>query len=311
MNHPLKIAVLMGGFSSEREVSLQSGTAIADALESLGHEVRRLDVRDKELSCLNGYEPDVVFIALHGKFGEDGGAQAVLEARGIPYTGSGVVASNLAMNKAASKEVFIMHGIPTPDYVGITSSSPTDVIISLVKRFGLPAVAKPVAEGSSVGVSIVRKEEEIPQALERVFSFGENAIVEKYIPGREITVGILDDEPLPIIELATKREFYDYNAKYHDDDTEYRLDIDIDEATYRHVQDVALGAHRALGCYGMSRVDMRLDPDGNPFVLEVNTIPGFTSHSLLPKAAAAVGIDFPHLCERIVELALAAVRTEA
>jgi len=307
MKQPMTIAVLMGGISSEREVSLMSGKAVADALESRGHNVLRIDVTDRELSTLVGPRPDVVFIALHGFFGEDGGVQSVLESKGLRYAGSGINPSKLAMNKPAAKEIFMMNNIPTPEYIGLRRASPKEALLDIVRKFGLPVVAKPAAEGSSLGVSIIRKEDDIEDGLSRAFQHGDLIMLERYIEGREITVGILGDRPLPVIELVPDREFYDYDAKYLDDHTRYELSPDLDRAVYEHIQQVALAAHNVLGCSDFSRVDMRLSTTDQPYVLEVNTIPGFTSHSLLPKAAQAAGIDFPELCERIVEMALSKV----
>ncbi|MEW6358229.1 MAG: D-alanine--D-alanine ligase [Planctomycetota bacterium] len=304
MIRPLRVAVLMGGMSSEREVSLKSGRAIENALRTAGYDVRGVDVTDRELSTLNGYMPDVAFIALHGGFGEDGGVQAVLERKGIAYTGSGVVASKMAMNKVASKEVFIEHGIPTPDYCAVTKRGTDTERRACVESLGLPVVIKPVAEGSSVGVSIVKEMSQLPAALEDGFRYSDHLLVERYIQGREITIGILGDEALPVIELRTKRQFYDYKAKYIDDDTEYIVNPDLGEECTKRVKATALRAHRVLGCKGLSRVDMMLDKEGKEYVLEINTIPGFTNHSLLPKAAAAAGLEFPTLCDRILKSAI-------
>jgi len=304
MKHPLRIVVLEGGISSEREVSFMSGGAIAEALRSLGHQVDSVDVSDRALTSMNGHDPDVVFIALHGLFGEDGGVQAQLEHRGIPYTGSGVDASKLAMNKLATKELFIEHKIPTPDYCAVTKAIDEAERRRLVEALGLPVVVKPVAEGSSVGVSIVRDMAELDGAFELGFQHGEHLIAESFVEGREFTVGVLGSDALPVIELVPKREFYNYEAKYVDDDTEYLLTPEISDECYRRVQETSLRAHEVLGCIGFSRVDLMLDADEKEYVLEVNTIPGFTTHSLLPKAAAHVGIQMPELCQRIVKLAL-------
>ena len=304
MKHPLRIVVLEGGISSEREVSFMSGGAIAEALRSLGHQVDSVDVSDRALTSMNGHDPDVVFIALHGLFGEDGGVQAQLEHRGIPYTGSGVDASKLAMNKLATKELFIEHKIPTPDYCAVTKAIDEAERRRLVEALGLPVVVKPVAEGSSVGVSIVRDMAELDGAFELGFQHGEHLIAESFVEGREFTVGVLGSDALPVIELVPKREFYNYEAKYVDDDTEYLLTPEISDECYRRVQETSLRVHEVLGCIGFSRVDLMLDADEKEYVLEVNTIPGFTTHSLLPKAAAHVGIQMPELCQRIVKLAL-------
>lgn len=304
MLKPLNIDVLMGGVSSERDVSLNSGAAVAKALRERGHHVREIIVNDCTLNAMGDFQPDIVFIALHGRFGEDGGVQALLESRGVPYTGSGVVASKLAMDKAASKEIFVATGVPTPPYFCVTRSAPLRSHIVLAEKIGLPLVVKPVAEGSSAGVTIVRKMEDLAFALDKAFHYGTDALIEQYIPGREMTVGILDGRALPIIEIIPPGEMYDKDAKYHSEETKYLLDFDLDSTVYLAIQAACLKAHEALGCKVFSRVDLRLDPSNKFFILEVNTIPGFTSHSLLPKAAQKIGISFWDLCERIVEVSL-------
>jgi D-alanine-D-alanine ligase len=304
VHKPMNIAVLKGGISSEREVSLTSGECVATALRACGHNVREIVVNDETLNGMGGFKPAIVFIALHGGFGEDGGMQALLESRGFSYTGSGVEASKLAMNKAASKEIFLSAGVPTPDYFGVTRSAPLSSHMVLAEKLGLPVVVKPVAEGSSVGVTIVRKMEELSPALDKAFPFGGQALVEKYIPGREMTVGILDGRALPMVEIIPKGESYDYHAKYKSDETVYLLDFDLDPGVYKAIQAACLKAHDVLGCKVFSRVDVRVNPANEFFILEVNTIPGFTSHSLMPKAAKRAGIEFGELCEWIIEASL-------
>ncbi len=304
MSRALNIVVLKGGRSSEREVSLDSGECIANALRALGHNVLEVVVNDHSLNGFGGFRPDIAFVALHGGFGEDGGMQALLEARGIPYTGSGVEASKLAMNKVASKELFFAAGVPTPEYFGVTGSAPSSSHRALAERLGFPVVVKPVAEGSSVGVTIVTEMEGLEAGLKDAFVYGGEAMIEKFVPGREMTVGILDGRALPVVEIVPKGGYYDYHAKYKAEDTEYLTEFELDSGVYRAMQEACVNAHNALGCKVFSRVDVRLDPANNFFVLEVNTIPGFTSHSLLPKAAKAAGIDFGDLCQRIVEVSL-------
>jgi D-alanine-D-alanine ligase len=304
LERPLNIAVLMGGMSSEREVSLNSGENVASALSARGHNVVKVVMNDEKLNGMGRLKPDIVFIALHGGFGEDGGVQALLEARGLPYTGSGVEASKLAMNKAASKEIFLANGVPTPPYFGVAKGALSDSHVVLAEKLGLPVVVKPVAEGSSVRVTIVRHGKDLGAALAEAFNFGEVALIEKYIPGRELTVGILDGRALPIIEIVPKDGYYDYQAKYKSEETQYLLEFELDPQIYKNIQAACLKAHDVLGCKVFSRVDVRYDPADTFYVLEVNTIPGFTSHSLLPKAAQAVGIEFGELCERIIVASL-------
>jgi len=300
------IHVLHGGFSNERAVSLLSGEAVASALEGAGLPVRRVDV-DKNFAA-EGRDlvagSGLAFIVLHGKFGEDGEIQELLEGWGVPYTGSGPKASRRAMDKVQAKRIFLRKGVTTPRW----EVSPRDAKPeALVAKFGLPLVIKPTASGSSIGVTIVQKAEEIPAALAEAGRHQGVPLVEQFIPGREVTVGILGSEALPVIELRAAGRFYDYRAKYADDaGTEYLCPAPLAAATAAEVQAAALAAHRALGCRHFSRVDLRLSTEGQVFVLEVNTIPGFTAHSLLPKAAAAAGVDFAALVQRIAEMALTA-----
>lgn len=294
----LRVAVLLGGVSSEREVSLRSGKAVADALEAAGFPVTRVDVQDEALSGLPADGVDAAFLALHGRYGEDGGVQAALEARGVVYTGSGVEASRVAMDKVLAKERFRAAGVPTADWSVVTSATKTFGVI-------LPAVVKPAAEGSSVGVTVVREAKQLVAAVRTALAYGGRALIERFVPGREMTVGILGERRLPVIELRPKRDFFDYEAKYQDARTEYIVDPPLKPEERRAVQEAAWAAHEALGCRGMSRVDVILAEDG-PVVLEVNTIPGLTERSLLPKAARAAGIDFAALCAEILRLAISA-----
>ena len=302
----LDITVLAGGPGAEREVSLNSGRAVYEALIRLGHHVALCDINPDDLSALDR-PVDIFFIALHGEFGEDGELQAELDARGLPYCGSGAAASRMAMDKATAKRRFQRHGIPTPAYEIVDRRN----LAGMSSRFATPAVLKPVAAGSSVDTRIIRSPDDLQaNAAELVERYGQ-ALVERYIAGPELTVGILGEEALPVCEIRTDREFYDYEAKYLDDDTRYLFDLDLPPALLKRVQVLSLGAHDALGCSVFSRVDWMVDSETlDPFVLEINTIPGFTSHSLLPKAAARIGISFDHLCQRIVELSLAKMRPE-
>ena len=303
----LDIAVLAGGPGMEREVSLNSGKAVNEALLRLGHRAVMRDISPDDLSALepSSGAPDFVFIALHGEFGEDGTVQAELDRRGLRYCGSGAAASQLAMNKAESKRRFGEAGIPTPPYEVVSSPA----LDGLAARVALPAVVKPLASGSSVDTSIVRTTDALATAVANVVGRYGEALVERYVLGPELTVGILGDRALPVCEIRTEREFYNYEAKYVDDDTQYLFDLDLPGALLERVQELSLAAHQALGCAAFSRVDWMVEATTfEPFVLEVNTIPGFTSHSLLPKAAAKVGISFDRLCQMIVELSLSCDR---
>jgi len=296
----VKVTVLMGGDSSERQVSLASGTAVADALESLGYRVHRADVRPDDLSALD-VPADVVFVALHGGFGEDGRLQAELDRRGIRYCGSGPEASARAMDKVAAKQAFCRVGVPTPRF---DVACPERVGPALA-CWSLPVVVKPVSEGSSVDCNIVRRYEQLAPTVQRLLDRYDRCLIEQYIKGPELTVGILGEQALPVCQIRPRREFYDYQAKYCDDETEYLFEIELPAELLRRVQELSLRAHAALGCRDFSRVDWVVDEaTGQPFVLEVNTIPGFTDHSLLPKAAERAGLSFARLCERIVELSL-------
>jgi D-alanine-D-alanine ligase len=300
----IKVAVLMGGLSSEREVSIKSGMAITEGLREAGLTAVPFDVQDAELTGLDQAEADVAFVALHGEFGEDGTVQEILQEMELPYTGSGPEASYAGMDKAATKRCFVRHSIPTAGYFVARRGRSRDDVAHAAEDLGYPLVCKPVCGGSSIGVSIVRSERDLPGALEQAWQEDERAMLEMYVHGREVTVGVLNDEALPMIELVPDREFYDYKAKYADDRTRYVTPVAMLPTIYRRATDVALRAHRALHCRHMSRVDMLYGHDGRLYVLEVNTIPGFTSRSLLPMAAKQVGIGFPELCARIVRAAL-------
>jgi len=303
----MRIALLLGGASSEREISLKTGEAVARAMEEEGLDVVKVDVGEdlnELVDTLNRVKPHVVFIALHGRFGEDGVIQGVLEYMGIPYTGSGVMASALAMDKVASKRLFSYHGIPVPRYSVFRKEGWTLPGETPLDALSYPLVVKPAAEGSTIGVSVVKEKGELEPALQNAYRYGETVLVEEYIEGRELTVGILDDEPLPVVEIIPKGGFYDYKAKYTPGMTQYEVPAKLSQETFTMVQNMALLAHRALGCKGVSRVDFRLSSDGTPYALEVNTIPGMTETSLLPKAARAAGISFKELVLRILESAL-------
>ena len=296
----LDITVLAGGPSTERDVSLAGGKSVCEALRRIGHSVFLSDIEPGDLSALDQHA-DFVFIVLHGEFGEDGTVQAELDRRGIPYSGCGAAASRLAMDKVEAKKRFEGAGINTPSYVVVDREK----VRTLASRFKTPAVVKPIATGSSVDTSIVHKAYSLEKAAIHVSSRYGAALVETYIDGPELTVGILDNVALPVCEIRTPREFYDYQAKYLDEDTEYLLDLDLPDALLKRVQTLSVKAHHALGCEVFSRVDWRVDSKTmEPYILEINTIPGFTTHSLLPKAAERAGLKFDALCQRIIELSM-------
>ena len=290
-----RIAVLCGGKSAEREVSLRTGAAVAAALERRGRDAILVDAVSDLSGQLSRLAPEAVFVALHGRWGEDGTVQGLLEMLSIPYTGSGVLPSALAMDKALSKVVFRAVGVPTPDFQRIDPS-----VVDCTVEIAPPLVVKPNREGSTVGVTVVREPGQLAAALAAAFGHGPDAIAEKFVEGRELTVGVLDDVPLPIVEVVPEGGFYDYAAKYTEGRTRYLCPAPLEPRAAAHITAVALSANRALGCTGASRVDLIVDKAGTPWVLEVNTIPGMTPTSLLPKAAAAVGIEFDELVERIL-----------
>jgi D-alanine-D-alanine ligase len=301
----LDITVLMGGPSSEREVSLASGRAIADGLRKAGHQVTTADISPTDTSALDREGIDVVFIALHGDFGESGQVQALCEQKQLRYIGSDPRSSKYALDKAASKQLLLHAGLATPRWMVIELFHPPALRQRWLGELPPPVVCKPVDGGSSVDVTIARDPDQRDRAVEDLLDNYGRAMIEQFVAGREVTVGILGDQPLPVIEIVCRGEFYDYQAKYADDaGTEYRFDHGLDADTVGRLQADALAAHRALGCRDLSRVDFILDPAGTAHVLEVNTIPGFTSHSLLPKAAQRAGIAMDRLVDRIARMAM-------
>ena len=296
----LRIAVLAGGDSDERVISLKSGMAVAEALSGCGHRVLHLDPAIVELSGIDWSQFDAAFVALHGRFGEDGQVQQILERAGVCYTGSDAMASHLAFSKTTAKERFALFGVPTPAYSLIHYNDEMEEINRKAAAIGYPLVVKPDAQGSSLGVSIVRSPEGLSSALKLCFQLDAFGLLETMIDGTEWTVGLIDRQILPAIKIETDREFFDWQAKYEDDATRYIFDSDLPREVIERIELVAQNACSALGTSGLARVDLRLDHENQPWVLEVNTIPGFTDHSLLPKAAARIGIDFPSLCDRIV-----------
>lgn len=297
----LKIGVLGGGVSSEREISLISAEAAFCALRRNQLEAVFIDIftsRENEVrELILSMNIDIAFIALHGEFGEDGTIQKILEDLDIPYTGSGPKASYQAMDKIISKSIFLKEGVPTACF------SVCDDINKIPADFGFPLVVKPYFAGSSIGVSIVRRKEELMDALEKAFSCQRKVILERYIEGKELTVGILEEKPLAVVEIVPKKGYFDFQSKYTDGLTEFAAPADLPESVYRRVQDAACAAHCVLGCRDFSRVDIRLSNEGIPYVLEVNSIPGLTSHSLLPLSAKCCGIEFDELISKMVVLA--------
>lgn len=299
-SQPRRIAVLKGGLSAEREVSLRSGAAAAEALREAGYEVAEVSVDDETFAVPEGTE--LAFLALHGTFGEDGQIQSILEDRGIPYTGANAEVSRIAFDKEKTKEKFRRHGVPTPE--GQLVRRLEDVTLAP------PVFIKPNAQGSSVGTHPATTREEVAAALADALKFDSAALVEKFIQGKELTVGVLGEQVLPIVEIHPLAGFYDYTNKYTKGATEYFCPARLPEEIAAVIQKHALNAHHAIGDAVYSRIDFLLEKDNRPYCLEVNTIPGMTATSLLPKAAAAVGISFPQLCRRIVELSWAARRKE-
>ncbi len=336
----MKIAVLLGGSSPERLVSIASGKGVINALRGLGHKVVAVDpalgvnqISESELfSQVVGENPpadeflsklstknylsaiesdlfdnvDVAFIILHGKWGEDGTVQALLELRAIPYTGSGVMASALAMDKVMSKKLFLYHGTPTADWYDyhVDSCPRAPAVKEAISKIGYPNVVKPNDQGSSVAITIVNDEADVDVALDDAEKFSDTVMVEKFIKGAELTVGVLGDEPLPVIEIRPHGGFYDYHHKYTKGMTDYLVPAPIEKSLALKLQDISINTFRSLGCRTFGRVDFRLGDDATPYCLEVNTIPGMTETSLVPKAAAAAGISFDKLVDKIVRLSL-------
>jgi D-alanine-D-alanine ligase len=292
-----KVAVLMGGLSAEREVSLRSGGAVLQALQQRGVDAHGVDVGRDIVSVLLQGQFDCAFIALHGRGGEDGVIQGVLQTLNIPYTGSGVLGSALSMDKVRSKQVWQAAGLPTPAFMRLGADSDWAAV---VENLGLPLAVKPVREGSSLGTTRVVAAAELEPAWQAAVAFDAEVMVEPWVLGEEYTVAILAGEALPVIRLETPREFYDYQAKYQADDTRYHCPCGLDADMERRLQDLALQAFNALGAAGWGRIDLLLDDQGDPWLLENNTVPGLTDHSLVPMAANAAGIAFDELILRIL-----------
>ncbi len=296
MNQLLNITVMLGGPSAERDVSLRSGAAVAAALRTLGHTVHELDPQKPDWVLSPG--TDAVFLALHGTYGEDGTVQARLETLGVPYTGCGPEASRIAFDKVLTKDLCAKARVPTAPHLVFDSP-----IAPWPKGWQPPLVIKPVCQGSSVGLQFVRQMDDWPAALAESLRHDSRVLVEEMIIGRETTVGLLEDQALPVVEVRPKNGSYDFTNKYTKGRTDYFCPAEFEAATTQRIQEAGLGAFRAIGGRDYARVDVMVRPDGSPVVLEVNTLPGMTETSLLPKAAAAAGMSYAALCQRMVELA--------
>lgn len=300
-----RIFILMGGVSSERDISIKSGTAVFNALKKIYKNTFQLDIKIKNRNSLKKILKDLsidyAFIALHGEFGEDGWIQLILEELNIPYTGSGPEASMLAMDKHRSKIIFKKFNIPIAESKVLYKNKNN---INLTKFIKFPYIVKPARGGSSIGSTIVYQKNELDKALKHAFEYDPKIIIEQYIQGREFTVSILENSPLDIIEIIPKAKFFDFNAKYKGNSTEYIIPARLPSDVAYNIKELALASHECLGCKSFSRVDIMLDIYYNPFILEVNTIPGLTNHSLLPKAAKEKGIDFDKLCIKLLNSSL-------
>lgn len=295
-----RIGVLLGGMSVEREVSLRTGAAVVKALKGLGYEVVEIDAQRDLAARLQSEKIEIAFLALHGRYGEDGSVQGLLESLFIPYTGSGVLASSVGMEKIFAKQIFIGHGVSTPAGANFEDAKSALQAIDALP-FPFPVVVKPSREGSSVGVHICKTRDAYKAAVEDAGQYAGKIMVEQFIKGREVQGAVLDDEALGVIEIVPAREFYDYEAKYKaGSGTKYLFPAPLPPDQYERVNQICLAAHKALGCSGATRSDVIVTESGEVYILEVNTLPGMTETSLLPKIAAGRGIDFPALCERLL-----------
>lgn len=304
----MRVAVLLGGRSAEREISLNSGEAVYRALVERGWDAVKIDVGPDVAQRLQAERADVAFIALHGKGGEDGSIQGLLEIIGIPYTGSGILPSALAMDKVATKRLLISEGVPTARFINLKAGSwDAPLAADVIKKIGLPLVVKPATQGSSVGMSIVNREEKLAPALEEAFRYDASVLAEEFITGTEVTASVLgNDRPvvLPLLEITSAKGVYDWEAKYTPGMSDHLTPPRIPDTAQKRVAEIALTVYRLLGCRGFARVDFMVGTDLQPYVLEVNTIPGLTAVSLFPEAARAAGISFGDLVERLISLAL-------
>ena len=299
----IRVGVICGGISSEREISLKTGEGIFGALKSSGYNVQFIDFKGDNISVFKNI--DIAFLALHGKYGEDGTVQGVLELLKVPYTGSGILASSLAIDKIFAKKIFVFEEIPTPDYIGLDLKDPVnfdEIKNEVIKKIGYPLVVKPSREGSTIGITIIQGESDLEDAINFAKIYDQRILLEKFITGRQITVSLIGDKPtaLPIIEIKPKSGFYDFKSKYTAGLTEYITPAMLDNNLTEMIKELAVKTHNCLGCYGISRVDLILDENYMPFVLEINTMPGMTATSLVPKAAAAAKISFEKLVEIIL-----------
>jgi D-alanine-D-alanine ligase len=290
-----KIGVLMGGMSEERDISLKGGDAVYRALVKANYNAVTIDVARDAASRIVEEKIELAFIALHGRYGEDGCIQGLLELMGIPYTGSSVLASAIAMNKVVTKKILLYHGIPTPIFNMFRSEDPLTL-----RALKMPLIVKPISQGSTIGVEIVRGRGELTSAVNEAFRYGDAIMVENFIEGREFTVSILNGKVLPIIEIRPREGIYDFKAKYIDNDTEYTVPAKLPEQLEKKLKRLAIDSYEAIGCRGHGRVDMVIDDESRPNVLEINTLPGMAEGSLLPKAAASAGIGFSSLVEEIL-----------
>lgn len=292
-----KIGVLLGGWSAEREISLKTGSAALCALQQLGYNAVAIDVTQNLPEQLRKSAIEVAFIALHGRFGEDGRVQGLLEMLQIPYTGSGVLASSMAIDKVITKQLLLYHELPTPEFDFIRPGDSATALLQRCKH--LPLVVKPSREGSTIGITVARSEKDLAEGIELAAALDGSVLVERFIDGDELTVSVVNGKPLPIIQIVPKSGFYDYQAKYSAGETEYLLPAPIAADSYQKVQQVAVKACQALGCRGAARVDFMIH-EQKFYCIEINTIPGMTETSLLPKAALAAGIEFLQLVEIIL-----------
>jgi D-alanine-D-alanine ligase len=316
-----RVAVLKGGSSLERQVSLRSAARVEDALERLGHDVVAIDVDQELVRRLRKSEADLAFIALHGRGGEDGTVQEILEIVGMPYTGSAVPACIRSMDKVLTKHLLTEQHLPTPDFFAFNETAfrefgAAEALPAIEERLGFPIVVKPAAQGSALGIRFARTPEDVPEALVAAFSYDDKVLLERYVDGRELAVGLLDEsgdvQPLPVVEALPKEEyFFDFEARYEIGKTDYVCPAELPSEVTVEAQRVAVQTYELLGCYGFARVDMILSKEGELQVLEGQAIPGLTETSLLPQAAEAAGISFEQLIERIVEQALARPATSA
>jgi D-alanine-D-alanine ligase len=305
-----RILVLMGGYSAERDVSLRSGAAVLNALRNIGYEAEALDLKGNSVQKIEDFNPDLVFIALHGKDGEDGTVQGLLEIMGIRYTGTGVAGSAIGINKVLTKKILMYEQIPTAEFSILKKNkldSQAQAIDSLIENIGLPMVVKAATQGSSIGTYIVREANKVLTAIETAFEYDDEVLVERFIDGVEVTSTIIgNDYPqaLPLIEITSANEFYDFESKYTPGMCNHIIPARIEKSVEEKITALSLRVYKALNCKGYARVDFIIDQGSNPLVLEINTIPGMTEMSLVPDAARAAGISFEELVEKIVRLGL-------